>query len=58
MYAPWTKAFTVVQWDQRGAGHTYGRYRSQTPDIGDGSTGRHCPRRVTKVAFTRVDSKK
>jgi pimeloyl-ACP methyl ester carboxylesterase len=33
MYAPWTKAFTVVQWDQRGAGHTYGRYRGQTPNM-------------------------
>jgi pimeloyl-ACP methyl ester carboxylesterase len=33
MYAPWTKAFTVVQWDQRGAGHTFGRYRSQTPNM-------------------------
>lgn len=23
-YAPWQKAFTIVQWDQRGASHTYG----------------------------------
>ncbi len=30
-YAPWQTAFTVVLWDQRGAGHTYGRYGSQTP---------------------------
>lgn len=30
-YLPWQKAFTVVLWDQRGAGHTYGRYGAQTP---------------------------
>ncbi len=33
VYKPWEKAFTVVQWDQRGAGHTYGRYGSKTPDV-------------------------
>ena len=32
-YKPWQKSFTVVQWDQRGAGHTYGRYGAQTPDV-------------------------
>lgn len=32
-YAPWEKAFTVVLWDQRGAGHTYGRYGTKTPDF-------------------------
>lgn len=32
-YAPWEKAFTVVLWDQRGAGHTYGRYGAKTPDF-------------------------
>jgi pimeloyl-ACP methyl ester carboxylesterase len=32
-YQPWEKAFTVVQWDQRGAGHTYGRYGAQTPGV-------------------------
>jgi len=25
-YKPWERAFTAVQWDQRGAGHAYGRY--------------------------------
>lgn len=32
-YIPWEKAFTVVLWDQRGAGHTYGRYGAKTPDF-------------------------
>jgi len=33
VYRPWEKAFTVVQWDQRGAGHTFGRYCAKTPDV-------------------------
>ncbi len=32
-YVPWESDFTVVQWDQRGAGHTFGRYGSRTPDV-------------------------
>jgi pimeloyl-ACP methyl ester carboxylesterase len=32
-YRAWEKYFTVVQWDQRGAGHTYGRYGASTPDM-------------------------
>src|SRR5215472_1203600 len=32
-YKPWEKLFTVVQWDQRGTGHTYGRYGEKTPDV-------------------------
>jgi pimeloyl-ACP methyl ester carboxylesterase len=32
-YKAWEKAFTVVQWDQRGAGHTFGRYGTQTPEL-------------------------
>ncbi len=33
-YVPWQKFFTVVQWDQRGAGHTYGHSgRDKTPDV-------------------------
>jgi pimeloyl-ACP methyl ester carboxylesterase len=34
VYRPWEKDFTVVQWDQRGAGHTFGRYGTKTPDVG------------------------
>jgi len=32
IYRPWEKSFTVVQWDQRGAGHTFGRYGTNTPE--------------------------
>ena len=32
-YKPWEKSFVVVQWDQRGAGHTFGRYGTKTPDV-------------------------
>jgi pimeloyl-ACP methyl ester carboxylesterase len=32
-YAPYERAFTLVQWDQRGAGRTYGRYGEATPDL-------------------------
>lgn len=32
-FEPWEKYFTVVLWDQRGAGHTFGRYGAGTPDV-------------------------
>lgn len=32
-FKPWEKYFTVVLWDQRGAGHTYGRYGANTPNM-------------------------
>ena len=33
IYRPSEKSFPVVQWDQRGAGHTFGRYDTKTPDV-------------------------
>jgi pimeloyl-ACP methyl ester carboxylesterase len=32
-FKPLEKYFTVVLWDQRGAGHTFGRYGVHTPDV-------------------------
>lgn len=32
-YRPWEKKFTLAQWDQRGAGRTYGRYKTRTADV-------------------------
>lgn len=32
-FAPYEADFTVVQWDQRGAGCTFGRYGESTPDV-------------------------
>ncbi len=32
-FKTWEKYFTVVLWDQRGAGHTFGRYGVHTPDV-------------------------
>jgi pimeloyl-ACP methyl ester carboxylesterase len=33
LYAPWERDFVLVQWDQRGAGRTFGRGVRLTPDI-------------------------
>lgn len=33
VYEPYEHQYTVVQWDQRGAGRTYGTYGDKTPDL-------------------------
>ncbi|MBY8823839.1 alpha/beta fold hydrolase [Sphingomonas colocasiae] len=32
-YRVWERHFTVVHWDQRGAGHSFGRHGTATPDM-------------------------
>lgn len=32
-YAAWERQFTVAQWDQRGAGRTFGRNGASTPEV-------------------------
>jgi pimeloyl-ACP methyl ester carboxylesterase len=32
-FAPYEADFTIVQWDQRGAGRTFGRYGADTPEV-------------------------
>ena len=33
VYAEYEKQFIVVQWDQRGAGETFGKYKESTPNL-------------------------
>jgi pimeloyl-ACP methyl ester carboxylesterase len=33
IYAPYEHHFILVQWDQRGAGMTFGKYQDKTPDL-------------------------
>src|SRR5690349_20261568 len=33
IYADYEHNFILVQWDQRGAGMTFGKYKEQTPDL-------------------------
>lgn len=32
-YSTYEASFILVQWDQRGSGKTYGKYKAQTPDL-------------------------
>jgi pimeloyl-ACP methyl ester carboxylesterase len=51
-FAPWEENFTVLTWDQRGSGKTYGRYGKATPGM---ATPEAALERLTRDAIEVVE---
>jgi pimeloyl-ACP methyl ester carboxylesterase len=61
-FVPWQADFTVVNWDQRGSGRTYGRNGATTPGMSTPDMALDClcedAREVAEYARKRLSSKK
>ena len=61
-FIPWETDFTVVNWDQRGSGRTYGKYGSSTPGMSTPELAldrlREDAREVAEYARKRLSKKR